>query len=267
MSLTKLVTFVAAAAACGGPSSARAEMPLELADLAGRIDYGYYVDDAQAIANARAPLARMSDDDFNVRYYRAFAAFRLAQLSVQHGKSAAAFGADCVKDATVEETGERLTRAQAEAKAKASAEAWILVAACSGLAAMRPEPGRALEQDRRGEQALARAKELDASNPRIALVDAWLVSLRPAAAEPEARDEASKKLAAAVAAFDAWSPPQDAPDWGAAEALAALAEVSLARGEVRGARDLIERALLLAPDYKLAVELRARLQGARSAAR
>ena len=38
-------------------------------------------------------------------------------------------------------------------------------------------------------------------------------------------------------------------------------ELTLARGEARAARDLIERALLLAPDYRFAVELRARLHG------
>jgi tetratricopeptide (TPR) repeat protein len=81
------------------------------------------------------------------------------------------------------------------------------------------------------------------------------------------RDEAVKKLAAAAEAFSAWSPPADAPDWGEAEALAALAEAHLARGELREARDFIERALQVAPGYRVAVELRAQLQGARSAAR
>ncbi len=55
------------------------------------------------------------------------------------------------------------------------------------------------------------------------------------------------------------------PDWGEAEALAALGELYLARAEVRGARDLIERALLLAPDYRFAAELRAQVAGGRSA--
>jgi hypothetical protein len=90
------------------------------------------------------------------------------------------------------------------------------------------------------------------------------VSPRPALAEPELRAEAIKKLEAAIDAFAAWSPTPDSPTWGEAEALAALAEVRLAEGEVRAGRDLIERALLLAPDYHFAVELRAQLRGARS---
>ena len=61
-----------------------------------------------------------------------------------------------------------------------------------------------------------------------------------------------RKLAAVVEAFDAWTPSIDDPDWGHAEALTALAADALERGQVRTARDLIERALLLAPDYRAA---------------
>jgi hypothetical protein len=154
-------------------------------------------------------------------------------------------------------------RAEAEARAKASVESWILSAACSGLAA-RPKPGAGLTFDRRGEEALERARARDASNPRIALLDAWRSSVRPTLAEPETRAQAIKKLEAAIAAFAAWSPSADSPTWGEAEALAALAEVRLADGEVRAGRDLIERALLLAPDYHFAVELRSQLRSARS---
>jgi tetratricopeptide (TPR) repeat protein len=145
-------------------------------------------------------------------------------------------------------------------------ESWLLVAVCSGFTG-HVEPGKGLAHDKRLQQALARARELEPSNPRIALLDAWLVSLRPALADASIQDEAVKKLEAAADAFAAWSPPPDAPDWGEAEALAALAELHLARGELRDARDLIERALLVAPDYRFAVELRAQLQGSRSAAR
>jgi tetratricopeptide (TPR) repeat protein len=93
------------------------------------------------------------------------------------------------------------------------------------------------------------------------------VSVRPALADAAVRDEAVKKLEAAADAFAAWTPPPDAPGWGEAEALAALAELHLTRGELREARDLIERALLVAPGYGFAVELRTQLQGSRAAAR
>ena len=263
MTLTKFIPAIAVAACCSPAANVRADVSLELADLGGRIDYGFYVDDPRAIEDALPALKRMSADDASVRYYRAFAAFRLAQLG---GPRAATYAEDCVSNATVQEPAERLSRTAAEARARATAEAWILVAACAGLAG-HSEPAKGLAHDRRSSQALAHARELDPSNPRIALLDAWLVSQRPALADAAVRDLAIAKLEAAVEAFDAWSPPSGAPDWGEAEALAALAEVHLARGDRRAARDLVERALLLAPDYHFAVELRTQLQGSRSAAR
>jgi hypothetical protein len=262
MGLTKLRAVVALAACVALAPSARAGVTPDLADLAGRIDYGFYVGDARAITDAATALKRLSDGDPAVRYYRAFASFRLAQLGGEHAASDAE---NCVKNATVEEPTERLTHAAADARARASVESWLLVAACSGLTG-RVAPGKGLAHDKRLQQALAHARELEPSNPRIALIDAWLVSTRPALAEASVRDDAAKKLEAAVDAFAAWSPLPDAHDWGEAEALAALAELHLTRGELRDARDLIERALLVAPDYRFAVDLRAQLQGSRSAA-
>jgi tetratricopeptide (TPR) repeat protein len=253
MALTKSFAAIALAAVCSCA-----------APLAGRIDYGFYVDDERAIDATQPALSRMSDDDPSVRYYRAFAAFRRVQLSVQHGVPAEKLVADCIASATPAPSTQRLPRAEAAAKAKASAEAWILVAACAGFGG-HPDPAKGLARDRRGEQALATARELDADNPRIALLDAWLVSRRPALAEGEVRDAAAEKLQAAIDAFAGWEPAADALEWGEAEALATLGEVYLVRGETRGARDLIERALLIAPDYRFAVELRTKLQGARAA--
>jgi tetratricopeptide (TPR) repeat protein len=265
MTLTKFMSRLASSAVCACAAQlAVADLSSELADLAARIDYGFYVDDARAIEAAQPALGRMSDDDSDVRYYRAFAAFRRVQLGAQHAVPTDKLVADCIASATPEPSVERLPRAEAEARAKASAEAWILVAACAGFAG-RSNLAKGLERDRRGEQALAKARELDGGNPRVALLDAWLVSRRPALAEPAVRDAAVEKLQAAIEAFAGWSPRRDAPEWGEAEALAALGEVYLARGEVRGARDLIERALLLAPDYRFAVELRATIAGGRAA--
>jgi hypothetical protein len=242
---------------------ARADLSPEVADVAGRIDYGYYVADARAIEDALPALERMNGDDLSVRYYRAFGAFRLAQLAAPDGSNAASFAGKCVELATIKESKDWVPRAEAEARAKASVESWILTATCSGLAARR-KPGAGLALDRRGEEALEKARAREAANPRVALLEAWRVSPRPALADPELRAEAIKKLEAAIDAFAAWSPTPDSPTWGEAEALAALAEVRLAEGEVRAGRDLIERALLLAPDYHFAVELRAQLRGARS---
>jgi hypothetical protein len=223
------------------PAIARAELSAELLDLAGRVQYGYYQADTRAIEAAQTALDRLGESQ-DVLYYRDLAALRLAQLG---GRG---------DDKRLSECSRR--EAPPELTGRAGAEAAVLAAACA-LAA---------SDDKRLEQALARARALDDDHPRIALLEAWALE-RTVARNPALRPELEKKLAAAIAAFDAWTPTIDDPGWGQAEALAALGESSLARGDVRAARDLLERALLLAPDYGRAVALRAAVQGARGSQR
>jgi tetratricopeptide (TPR) repeat protein len=133
-----------------------------------------------------------------------------------------------------------------------AAEAWVLVAACAQVAG----------DEGRRERALALARERDDDNPRIVLVEAWAM-LQSAGADVAKRAAAAAKLEAVVAAFEMWTPSLDDPDWGYAEALTGLAAAALERGQTRAARDFIERALLLAPDYSAALGLRVAMQGAR----
>ena len=59
-----------------------------------------------------------------------------------------------------------------------------------------------------------------------------------------------------VAKFEAAPPSQPGkPDWGHAEALTLLGQSYLKRGEMVAARDVLERALVLAPDYRQAQKL------------
>jgi tetratricopeptide (TPR) repeat protein len=229
-----------AASMCG--ARAWAAPSEEIADLAARIEYGYYAEEPRVIEAARAVLDRAEAADADTRYYTAYAAFRLAQLAAHGGADAGKLVDTCIEKATP-------PRADA-----ATAEQWVLVAACAEVGG----------QARRRDQALERARALDPQNPRLALVDAWAASPRAADADAALREEAVAHLEHAVAAFDARPAGQGGPDWGEAEALASLGQVALARGDAREARDLIERALLVAPDYRLAVELRARMQGARA---
>jgi hypothetical protein len=69
-----------------------------------------------------------------------------------------------------------------------------------------------------------------------------------AAVSAQASEDLTAKPEQPVEAFESWRAPSNAPESGEAEALAALGEAALARGEARAARDFIERALLLAPD-------------------
>lgn len=238
MRLTELLPFaVASLAFAPGVSSAASA---EVLDLAGRIHYGYYQADVRVIDAAQTALDRLGDSA-DVVYYRDFAALRRAQLRAPDRDGAKRLSACAAREIGT------------DVEKRAAAEAWVLVAACALVAG----------DGRRFEQALARARAGDDDHPRIALLEAWQLE-RSGSKDAQAIEE---RLTAAVEAFDAWTPTFDDPDWGQAEALAALAKNALDRGEVRAARDLVERALLLAPDYRRAVELRTALQGVRGETR
>jgi len=231
------VSFAAAAfAASGAPSP-------ELLDLAGRVHYGYYHAEPRAIEVALEALERLGDEP-DVLYYRDFAALRRAQLGNNDRAGVQRLSACAQRDAP------------AGLDKRFAAEAWALVAACAEVAG---DGGRR-------EQALALARERDDDNPRIALVEAWATK-REAGADAARVDAAAEKLAAVVEAFDAWTPSIDDPEWGHAEALTALAADALERGQARTARDLIERALLVAPDYRAALDLQVAMQNARTGGR
>ena len=231
----RLTELVAACVCCVAvTTAARADSSAELADLVARIDYGFYNDDTHAIDAARTALGRLGDAPA-VRYYRDYASLRRAQLNPADRASAR----ECAEH-----------EVPADLAPPVAAEAWILVAACAVVGQ---------QSVRRVEQALARARELDKRNPRLGLVEAWIIR-HGVAGDALANQDFATKLQQTVEAFDTWRAPANAPEWGEAEALAALAESTLARGEARAARDLIERALLLVPDYRVAVELRERLR-------
>jgi hypothetical protein len=208
----------------------------ELLDLAGRVHYGYYHGDARTIETAQEALDRLPDSPETL-YYRDFAALRRMQLGNP-------------TRTTLIRLDECARRNVAPGLPKpVAADAWVLVAACALLAG----------DERRRDEALELARERDDDNPRIVLVEAWALQ-RAAASDPALGEAAAAKLEAAVEAFDAWTPSIDDPDWGEAEALTASARIALERGQVRVARDLIERALLAAPEYRAAVELKLAVQ-------
>jgi tetratricopeptide (TPR) repeat protein len=221
--------------------AAQAEPSPELLDLAGRVHYGYYHAEPRTIEAAITALDRLGDSP-EVFYYRDFAALRRAQLGDTDRSTSARLGA-CAQRSVPPGLDKRF-----------AAEAWVLVAACAHAAG----------DDGRRERALSLARERDDDNPRIALVEAWALE-RAAGADAARLEAVAAQLAAAVEAFEAWTPSIDDPDWGHAEALTAMAAAALERGQARTARDLVERALLLVPDYRAALDVRVALQAARGA--
>lgn len=219
-------------------TAARADVDSALRDAAARIDFGWFTEDAALIASAGASLAGHSGGLWR-DYLLAYAAYREAGLTQAGGCDAGPMLEAC------ERHGEAAARSS-----QTEAEATILIAACAALAA-RAEPLRSVLHQRRLRQALARAAAIDAGNPRLLLVTA-----RYAHQEGQG---ASNPFAAAVAAFRAYAGRYELPSWGEAEALALASRHRLDAGDLRAARDLLEEALLIAPDYAEALAIRHRL--------
>lgn len=214
----------------------------ELSDIVARIDYGFYTADPRMIEAARGDLSRAVVDDGAHTYYEAYSAFRLSRLDLTaHPRERRALVRACL------DAGRSST-----ATDEWAAEAWILVAACS-IQGIALEPTRALGHGLRLSEALEAARAIDEKNPRLLLVESWYRD-DDVAGEGE-HQRRLELLERAREQFDARE-NEAGPDWGRAELLASLGEVYLELGERRDARDLIEQALMEAPEYYFALELR-----------
>jgi HAMP domain-containing protein len=68
-------------------AAAQAEDSTVLADLASRIDYGYYTREPSVIVAASDQLSELGEKDQTVRYLRAYASFRLGLLASRGASS------------------------------------------------------------------------------------------------------------------------------------------------------------------------------------
>ena len=214
----------------------------DLLDVIARIDYGFYAGDVNLIVAASAELEHLRGNDRERAYYGAYAAWRLNQID--------AAAAPRLR----RERSERCFASTAELAEDPSwaLEAHVLAAACA-LAVHGEKSARGAGMQGKVVQAIDAARAIDTENPRLLLVAALAL---PAHDHAEQQLTQLGALEAAVARFDA--APTDLglrPAWGRAEALAHLGKLQLARGRTREARDLIERALLDAPEYRFALQL------------
>jgi tetratricopeptide (TPR) repeat protein len=246
------ILWIGGASLCQPLAAAEPEVSPELLDLAGRIEWGYYAREERVIEAARAGLGRLSANETLGAYYDGLAAYRLALLrAAGDGR-----GIGELLDACVARAEDSIGRDEVVA------EAWILTAACAALGA-RHEPLKAVLHQRRLEQSLQRARQIDMGNPRLLVVETWRLSQRPAHESAEIQAQAQGQLEAALDGFAQGSAQLGWPDWGEAEALAHLGEIRLRLGDARGARDYVERALLVAPDYDFALSLQKRVLSSR----
>lgn len=229
--------------------AARADAVAELDDAVARAEYAFYTTDLRSLRAAAGSIEQLvAPPGLQAlrAYYVAFAHWKLAQLHRDEGEAgarqpeAAKAGGICVRYAA---TALKLDAHLMEAAA--------LQAICGtfepGLTGARPSCSHS--------KLLRAARESDPANPRIQLVEALC-------AEDQERTSGAylEKLRAVVTAFQS-APAATAgrPDWGLAEALVELAQCHLQRGDQVSARDAIEQALVIAPDYRKAQTLLAKV--------
>ncbi|MFI4908968.1 MAG: hypothetical protein ACHQHL_12790 [Steroidobacterales bacterium] len=217
-----------------------------------RIESGYFQQDAAGLVALAATLSAGGDaaaSDGNggwQSYYAALVAYRLALLARNEASRAWPFAQRCVDelDRTLALDG-------------GSAEALALQSACLALQS-HLDPWRSpfaapLSRSRSGE-ALKRAPD----NPRVLLLGALAARDRPAFFGGD-NQRAFVLMQHAVSAFERQRAQAGVPGWGAADAFTDLAEDYLGRGEALAARNVLERALLLAPDFTHARRLMAEI--------
>jgi tetratricopeptide (TPR) repeat protein len=213
-------------------------------DTQAQIDYAYQTEDGNRLANLIQNLTtRLKDNsaDISLRYHLAHAQYRQGQLSGErHARAAEAAFSECID-----------VLKPAVDKDVKSAESMVLQSACySNLADLKSLEAVLLRS--RAADRLNSALKLQPRNPRAALLSA-LQDLRHAKPGSPESQRGFAELRSAAELFEQSSgTSNDAPGWGHAEAYLALGRELQLRGDHLGARNWIEKALLAAPDFKLA---------------
>jgi tetratricopeptide (TPR) repeat protein len=222
-------------------------------DLQAQILYGFHTEDTNQLAGLVQNLSTQVQSDgadVSLRYHLAHAQYRLGSLIAASRERAAesAFG-DCIDELKV------VIDRDAHA-----IEALTLQAACySHLAPLKHLEAVFLRA--RAADRLGAAAELAPRNPRVVFLLA-VDELGRAKAGSAENLRAFGQLQRAAALFEqSPSTGDDAPGWGHAECYLALGQELQARGDTLGARNWLERALIVAPDYTAAQRRLALLTG------
>jgi hypothetical protein len=211
-------------------------------DLQAQILYAYQAEDTNTLANLIQDLTtrvKADSGDSALRYHLAHAQYRQGLLAAG-GKPQAAEVAfsDCI-----DQLKPLLSQ---DVK---SVETLILQSACyAGLASHKQIESVLLRS--RSDERLKAALNLAPRNPRAVFLSA-MEGLGQAKLGSVERQQAFTRLQLAAQLFDASSATSiDTPGWGHAEAYLALGRELHARGDQLGARNWIEKSLIVAPDYK-----------------
>lgn len=238
-------------------------------DIEGRIQYAYYTNDARALhgvltsLNPKAADAEgtpSGDDAVSRAYFRALTHYRLAQVLTATKKSQAkdAIG-DCGDE--VDNLVDSLPKVpigldETDVNRQRRAEGYALGTACT--LAGREMSSIPFGGGRIGSR-IDEAVKLEPKNPRVRLVEA-LAMFERAGKDSAAKAAALKSLRVVTTMFEqARAGASTTPEWGAAEAYAFLGSALYNMRDVVGAREALERSLLIAPDYAFARKLMAQI--------
>jgi tetratricopeptide (TPR) repeat protein len=220
----------------------------ELDDAAARMQYAFYTSDSRGIETTLKELEEFQVEETLAAaksYQLAYGNWKLSQLYLQPLADARPRPSAKSLAAKAAQTCVRHARHAVEQDA-ALAEALAIEAACEG----HSPNARSGSAGCANSKPLRTAAGLAPDNPRVKLVQALCAP--NTAADPAAVD----RWRAVVASFEAAPPSRPGkPDWGHVEALTILGETYLQRGDPVAARDALERALVLAPDYRQAQQL------------
>jgi hypothetical protein len=251
--LALLAARAASAAAAAAPTGV-AQPGAHWLQIERRIESGYFQQNAaglQALAATLSGNGRASAGDPRYEewrsYYAALLAYRLALLAQDDEERAWPFTQQCV---------DRLNRTLV--LDTTSAEALALQSACLALQS-RLDPWRSPFAAPLSLARIDKALKLDPGNPRVLLLGARAAQDRPAFFGGDSQ-QAFSLMQRAVSAFERQRERAGGfPGWGAADAFTDLARDYLGLGDALAARNVLERALLVAPDFAQARRLMAEI--------
>lgn len=208
-----------------------------MSDLSARIEYAFYASDPAALRQALNSLVKLAGDD---------ARDDLQLSSINYGRWKLA---QLLASTNADEAGRLAESCVSAIPVKPTAEHSALAAACFAmLEELRPLRRVWYRGER--EQRLKQALTLAPKNSQVQLVAAWIKTAR----EPDSQTTYAE-LKATVAAFGADNESLEEPQWGQAEAWYLLGKAELSRHDTLAARNALERASVIAPDYRAAQEL------------
>ena len=232
-------------------------------DIESRIQYGYYTEDLHSLRNLTDALAVNPSHDGLKSYYQGLLEYRLTLLlQAQADPAAAAAGQSASppprNDRSKNEPRQRIDRClrdldQALEAQSNFADALALQAACLDLQAQFTA-WRAPLSTPKSLSEIHKALQWAPKNPRVLLLDAIgeYQHSRPAAGaapDPDASQVCGKFKTVTVVFEQERTAVDKVPGWGAAEAYTWLGRCYLDTGEAVKARDALERALLIAPEF------------------